>query len=177
MELEILKYRYLGIPLCVKMVRGAYMVEENELARTKTGNYIINETIEKTHETYNTNMLKLIANIGDKGKVLLGSHNEDTILTGMNSIVEHGYDKETKNRIMFGQLYGFGDHLSHYLCLEVACLLIQGFRIVKYIPYGEPEIMFPYLTRRAQESKIMLNYNATSYDLLKQECLHRLYPK
>ena len=168
LELEILKYRYLGIPLRVKIVRGAYMVEENQISQ-KTGDYIINESIEKTHETYDMNMLKLIHNIGSDGRVLFGSHNEDTVLLGMNTIHDLGYDSETRNRIIFGQLYGFGDQLSHYLNKE-------GFRIVKYIPYGEADIIFPYLTRRAQESKIMLEKNATPFELLKDEVLKRFVP-
>ena len=164
----MLKYKYLGIPLRVKIVRGAYMVEENQISE-KTGEYIINESIEKTHETYNANMVKLIENIGDQGKVLLGSHNEETVLLGMNTIARLGYDKEKINRIIFGQLYGFGDQMSLHLASE-------GFRIVKYIPYGEAEIMFPYLTRRAQESKIMLERNDAPYQLMKAELWKRFLP-
>lgn len=49
--------------------------------------------------------------------------------------------------------------------------------MVKYIPYGEEDIMFPYLMRRAQESKIMLEKNRMPYDLLKEELKARLSSK
>jgi len=55
---------------------------------------------------------------------------------------------ETKN-LYFAQLLGLGDHLSHLL-------LSENYGILKYVPFGEQEIMFPYLLRRAQESKQML---------------------
>lgn len=48
---------------------------------------------------------------------------------------------------------------------------------MKYIPYGEEDIMFPYLTRRAQESKLMLDKNNVPYELLKQELKDRIMMK
>lgn len=95
------------------------MVEENEIAKNKTGDFIINDTIEDTHETYNTNMVKCINNVGKDGMALFGSHNEDTVFLGMNTINDLGYDEETKNRIIFGQLYGFGDQLSVHIQKQV----------------------------------------------------------
>ena len=95
------------------------MVEENEIARTKTGDYIIHDKIEDTHETYNTNMVKCIKNIGSDGMALFGSHNEETVFLGMNTISELGYDESQKNRIIFGQLYGFGDQLSVHIQKQV----------------------------------------------------------
>jgi len=118
-----MKWKLLGIPLCVKLVRGAYMVEENMIARDITHRYVINENIEKTHETYNKNMVQCIENIGPEGKCLFGSHNEDTIFLGMETINNLGYDKETRNRIIFGQLYGFGDQLSFHLQKEVVKII------------------------------------------------------
>lgn len=143
------------------------MVEENEIAKTKTGDYVVHDTIEDTHETYNTNMVKCIQNVGAEGMAFFGSHNEDTVILFMNLISEMGYDQETKNRFVFGQLYGLGDHLSYYLERE-------GYRIIKVVPYGEPNIMFPYLMRRAQESKILMKGNNTVYQLLKAELGNRL---
>lgn len=95
------------------------MVEENQIAATKTGKWLVNNTIEDTHDIYNTNMVKCIKNIGTEGMALFGSHNEDTVLLGMNTISELGYDAETKNRIIFGQLYGFGDQLSAHIQKQV----------------------------------------------------------
>ena len=95
------------------------MIEENEIAKNKTGDYIIHDRIEDTHETYNTNMVKCIKNIGSDGMALFGSHNEDTAFLFMNTVEEMGYDQETKNRFVFGQLYGLGDQLSYYLEKEV----------------------------------------------------------
>lgn len=95
------------------------MIEENHIAATKTGKWLVNNTIEDTHDTYNTNMVKCIKNIGAEGMALFGSHNEDTVFLGMNTISELGYDAETKNRIIFGQLYGFGDQISAHIQKQV----------------------------------------------------------
>ena len=60
------------------------------------------------------------------------------------------------------QLYGLGDHLS-------AKVLREGLTSYKYIPFGESEIMLPYLIRRAQESKQMLSAVYLQLELLKDE--------
>ena len=58
--LEIEASEKLGFNLGIKLIRGAYMNEERDLA--KQGNYEspVHETIEDTHKCYNGN-LKLIS--------------------------------------------------------------------------------------------------------------------
>jgi len=69
--------------------------------------------------------------------------------------------------LYFAQLLGLGDHLSHLI-------LAENFGILKYVPFGEEEIMFPYLLRRAQESKQMLAGVKLQKDLINDETMKRL---
>lgn len=79
-----------------------------------------------------------------------------------NSDTDH---LDAKN-LYFAQLLGLGDHLSHLL-------LSENFGILKYVPFGEEEIMFPYLLRRAQESKQMLAGVQLQKDLISDEAAKR----
>ena len=78
--------------------------------------------------------------------MMIASHNDESVQLGIQTIQDLGLSQSMKNRVLFAQLYGLGDHLS-------ATVLNSGMTILKYVPFGESEIMLPYLIRRAQESK------------------------
>jgi hypothetical protein len=67
----------------------------------------------------------------------------------------------------FGQLCGIGDHMS-------AMCTLEGFGIFKYSPFGEKEIVFPFLMRRAQESRQMMQSVHLQSSLVNDELWKRV---
>jgi proline dehydrogenase len=57
------------------------------------------------------------------------------------------YAKPYDSYISFSQLKGMRDDLSQKMLLE-------GYTVYKYLPYGNYSQMVPYLLRRLQESRI-----------------------
>ena len=53
-------------------------------------------------------------------------------------------------KVFFGQLLGMADNLTFPLGLN-------NYQAYKYVPYGPIEEVVPYLVRRAQENKDMMN--------------------
>ena len=75
-------------------------------------------------------------------------------------------NNKTIENVIFAQLLGLGDNLSF-------ALLSEDFSILKYVPFGEKEIMLPYLLRRGQESKQMLSSVDLQIQLLNHEFMKR----
>ncbi|MCY4298331.1 MAG: proline dehydrogenase family protein, partial [Flavobacteriaceae bacterium] len=69
-------------------------------------------------------------------------------------------------KIWFSQLYGMSEHISFGLAS-------QGYKTVKYIPYGPLKEIIPYLLRRAQENSSVIGHASRDIDLLKQELKRR----
>lgn len=61
--------------LGVKLIRGAYMNEERELAEQGGYESPIWETLEQTHTCYNDNMSHILTNMSEKDMILVASHN------------------------------------------------------------------------------------------------------
>jgi proline dehydrogenase len=59
-DYEIEKARTYSRPIALKLVRGAYMVEEHKITRDSPESYPICESYEETSKMYNTNLEKLI---------------------------------------------------------------------------------------------------------------------
>lgn len=78
---ELAASKALGYNVGIKMVRGAYMTEERNLAKEEGRESPIWATIEETHQCYDANVSKVLEHLVDQphGAVLLGSHNVDTV--------------------------------------------------------------------------------------------------
>lgn len=130
-----------------KLVRGAYMVAERQRAEDMGYESPIHDTIEDTHNCYNTVTHKLITrqNVNKTGsEVMVASHNKESVEKAVGLLEELGVDKE-KSGVHFAQLLGMRDDLSFNLGNS-------GFSAMKYVPYGKVEEVLPYLIRRAQEN-------------------------
>lgn len=77
--LEIAASKKLGFNLGVKLIRGAYMNEERRLAKAGGYESPVHETIEDTHQCYNTNLKMLAENLGPKDRLFVGSHNLESV--------------------------------------------------------------------------------------------------
>jgi proline dehydrogenase len=77
--LEIEASKRLGYNLGVKLIRGAYMNEERTLARQGGYESPVHETIEDTHNCYNTNLRILTASFKPNDRIFVGSHNLESV--------------------------------------------------------------------------------------------------
>lgn len=96
-----------------KIVRGAYMEKERLRAAEAGYEDPVNPNIQATHDTYNSTVSDLIErmNGGEHLKVLVASHNEDTV----KMVFDLREKCKTPENIIFGQLYGMCDHISSEL--------------------------------------------------------------
>ncbi|MDD4234874.1 MAG: proline dehydrogenase family protein [Bacteroidales bacterium] len=148
----------------IKLVRGAYLEKENNLAQK--GNYKspIYSTKEETDEAYNNALLKIVNNI-NICELFAGTHNEESCMLLSNNILKTGLRKNDK-RVYFAQLYGMSDNISMVLAN-------QGYNVVKYIPYGPVKEVIPYLLRRAEENSSISKQSKKEIYLINKELKRR----
>ncbi|CAK92859.1 unnamed protein product (macronuclear) [Paramecium tetraurelia] len=169
MDYEIEKAEKFKLNIGIKMVRGAYMVEESKLAKQQNKENPINDGYQGTTTMIERNLEMLIKNIHKSPtKVFVASHNEQTI--DFVKEIMNRYSIPNQGDVLFAQLYGLSDHVTYQLANE-------GYKIYKYVPFGKSEIMIPYLLRRAQETKKVLQSSSLQTLLLIDELKYRLYFK
>ena len=105
--MEVKASQAYGYNLGIKLIRGAYMNEERELAAKEGLESPVWDTIEDTHNCYNENLRLLLTQMKHEDMVFVASHNKDTCDIAMDLADERGF-KETE-RVRFGQLRGFSD--------------------------------------------------------------------
>ena len=154
-----------------KLVRGAYMESERQLADIANVPSPIHETIEQTHACYNDSvefLLEQSVKSDQLIEVMCATHNQQSIEKAIAVMEKYGIDR-SKNTVYFGQLYGMSDHLSFNLGRS-------GYRAYKYVPYGEVQEVIPYLLRRARENSSISSGAAAEFDMIKEELKRRLSP-
>ncbi|PSR87789.1 Proline dehydrogenase [Actinidia chinensis var. chinensis] len=157
----------MGVPIGVKLVRGAYMSSERELAASLGVESPIHNTIHQTHACFNdcaSFMLEKIAN--GSGAVVLATHNIDSGNKAAAKATDLGI-KKGNEKLQFAQLYGMADALSFGL-------RNVGFQVSKYMPFGPVERIMPYLLRRAEENRGLLCASTLDRQLLRKELMRRL---
>ncbi|KAH9499393.1 Hydroxyproline dehydrogenase [Bulinus truncatus] len=135
----------------LKLVRGAYMIQERMVAAIKKCDDPVHSSFNETSACYHTCLDFLLENIKNQTvplKVVIASHNEETICHALNRMLELDIDRKS-SCVFFAQLYGMADHVS-------SILGSSGYRVYKSIPYGPISETIPYLARRAQENKSIL---------------------
>ena len=140
------------------------MNEERRRAEAQGYESPVMDTIEGTHHNYNSCLRLVLDNLGPRDRVLIGSHNLDSVQLAKQLIEERGIKD---GRARFAQLKGFSDHLTGSLAHE-------GFAVFKYLPYGPTEKVMPYLVRRGQESRQVLREQKFQNECLKTEIKRRL---
>ncbi|KAJ1924851.1 proline dehydrogenase [Tieghemiomyces parasiticus] len=148
----------------VKLVRGAYMVNERKRAQALGLPDPISESLEATHASFNGGVRFLVdeihrlrtaaANAKSPDTVelppalLVASHNQDSVKLACALMARYQIPADA-GAVMFGQLMGMQDSLTYSLGN-------QGYRVYKYIPYGPVHEVMPYLIRRAQENSSLM---------------------
>ncbi|XP_054448694.1 proline dehydrogenase 1, mitochondrial [Pteronotus mesoamericanus] len=151
-----------------KLVRGAYMAQERARAAETGYEDPINPTYEATNAMYHRCLNYVLEELkhNAKAKVMVASHNEDTVrftLRRMEELSLHPAD----HQVYFGQLLGMCDQISFPLGQA-------GFPVYKYVPYGPVMEVLPYLSRRALENSSVMTGAQRERQLLWQELKRRL---
>lgn len=152
----------------------------------------------QTTETHLVCFWQLLKDQGEDAKkigIMVASHNEDTVRFAIEKMKEIGISPEDKV-ICFGQLLGMCDFITMPLgefrpqrppksfltkTNSVTTFIHSfihsgqaGYSAYKYIPYGPVQEVLPYLSRRAQENKGVLQKLKKEKRLLRSEILRRL---
>lgn len=127
----------------IKMVRGAYMEKERDMAEKEGYPSPIQPTKEATDKDYNLGLEFIIDHI-DRFALCAGTHNEKSSLRLLELMELKGIAKNDK-RVYFAQLLGMSDHISFNVAHA-------GYNVAKYVPYGPVKEVMPYLLRRAEEN-------------------------
>ena len=110
-----------GVIFGLKLVRGAYMEKERNLAVSMNIESPICDTKNETDKNFNSG-LDFVFNNFERISFVCASHNEDSILKVM-SMMESKNLKSNDSSIWFGQLYGMSDNISFNLASKSAILL------------------------------------------------------
>lgn len=108
--IEVKSSQAFNYNLGIKLIRGAYMNEERDLAAKLGNESPVWDTIEETHACYNNNVSHLISNMKIDDMVFVASHNIETVALATELTQKFGF-KETE-RVRFGQLRGFSDAVT-----------------------------------------------------------------
>lgn len=157
-----------GYLVGAKLVRGAYMEKERERALALNYPSPIQSTKENCDKDYDLALKLCIDNIEVMG-LCAGTHNENSSLYLVQLMKEKGLSSNDK-RIYFSQLLGMSDHISYNLSLN-------GYNVVKYVPYGPVKEVLPYLIRRAQENTSVKGQTGRELNLIIQEKKRRAAKK
>ncbi|XP_075389997.1 proline dehydrogenase 1, mitochondrial [Tenrec ecaudatus] len=151
-----------------KLVRGAYMAQERTRAAEIGYKDPINPTYEATNAMYHRCLDFVLEELkhNAKAKVMVASHNEDTVRFTLDRMEELDLHPST-HQVYFGQLLGMCDQISFPLGQA-------GYPVYKYVPYGPVMEVLPYLSRRALENSGIMKGAQRERQLLWQELMRRL---
>lgn len=148
----------------IKLVRGAYMEKERERAYDMGYKSPIQPDKESTDRDYDEAVQYIMAHT-DTLYLMAGSHNEESTRILTELMTKYGLEK-SDNHVWFSQLYGMSDNLSFNLAKE-------GYKVVKYLPFGPVEKTLPYLIRRAEENTSASGQTSRELDLIEKEMERR----
>ncbi|XP_076008439.1 hydroxyproline dehydrogenase [Genypterus blacodes] len=158
-----------GFCLGVKLVRGAYMDKERKMAEEEGRLDPVHKSWEDTNDSYNGSMnvmLDAISKSEQRHRIIVATHNEESVRQTAKRMAKLGIDIDGRS-VCFGQLLGMCDHVSLTLAKE-------GYSVYKSVPYGSVDNTLPYLVRRAQENRTVLQGIRKERDLLRQELGRRM---
>lgn len=144
----------------VKLVRGAYMEKEREVAETRGWSNPICSSKEVTDNNFDQAWKFILENL-THFSLYFGSHNEKSTYAIIAVMAENQIPKDHP-QLWFGQLYGMSDHISFNLAHH-------GYKASKYLPFGPVKDVLPYLIRRAEENTSVAGQTVRELELLQKE--------
>lgn len=159
--------RRLGACFGAKLVRGAYMARERQLAAEEGRESPVCESYQDTSDNYTRAVefaLRCVAEDCGRTQVMVATHNQQS--------VQHALQLSSQLRLQpghvcFGQVYGMADYLT-------VPLARAGQQVYKAVPFGEFSTVMPYLSRRTAESRLLQQGVRVERDLLLSELKRRL---
>jgi len=149
-----------GVVFGLKLVRGAYMEKERNLAVSMNIESPICDTKNETDKNFNSG-LDFVFNNFERISFVCASHNEDSILKVI-SMMELKNLKSNDSSVWFGQLYGMSDNISFNLASK-------NFNTFKILPFGSVRNLMPYLIRRAEENTSVQGQTGRELQLILKE--------
>ena len=148
------------ITLGLKLVRGAYMEKERNLANSINIESPICDSKLETDKNFNSG-LEFIFNNLNRTSFVCASHNEDSIFKVMEMMKLKGLRTNDDN-VWFGQLYGMSDNISYNLAS-------RNYNTFKILPFGSVKNLMPYLIRRAEENTSVQGQTGRELQLITKE--------
>lgn len=153
-----------GFLLGAKLVRGAYMEKERQRAAQMGYPDPINPNKETVDDHYNTALRFCLDHI-EHIAVCNASHNAHSALLQVERMAQKGIPPQHPHAL-FSQLFGMSDNLTFNLARA-------GYRVAKYVPYGQVFEVIPYLIRRAQENTSVTGDMGRELALIEKEYRRR----
>ena len=147
-----------------KLVRGAYMEKEREIAKKINVKSPICADKPSTDKNFNS-AIEFVFNNLSKINVVFGSHNEDSLIKVVELMKNKNINSDDK-RIWFGQLYGMSDNITFNLGP-------MGYNVFKILPFGPVRNLMPYLIRRAEENTSVKGQTGRELQLILNELKRR----
>jgi len=146
--------------LGAKIVRGAYMEKERELAKEENRQSPIHENKKGTDKDFDIAVKICLENV-DVVSSCIASHNEKSNKKAVELMNELNIPNDDKH-VWFYQLFGMGDHITFNLAE-------YGVNAGKYLPFGPVKKVIPYLIRRAEENSSMDGQMGRELGMIKKE--------
>jgi proline dehydrogenase len=124
----------------------------------------INPTKAATDDHYNTALRFCLDHIETIG-LCNASHNAASAMLQVELMDQKGIAHDHPHTL-FSQLFGMSDNLTFNLAKA-------GFRVGKYMPYGQVVDVIPYLIRRAQENSSVTGDVGREYAFILREVKRR----
>ena len=153
-----------GFILGAKLVRGAYVEKENEVAKAAGNVSPIHLNKAATDNDFNLALTFCLDHL-DTISCCVASHNEHSCLL-LTQLLQEKHIPFNHPHISVSQLYGMGDHITYNLS-------DSGINCTKYVPFGPVKEVIPYLIRRAQENGSVEGQMGREIKLLKKEINRR----
>lgn len=153
-----------GFLLGAKLVRGAYMVKEGIRAEEMGYPTPIQPSKQATDDAFNTALRFCLDN---RHGIWLcnGSHNAESASLLVELMEKAGISRSDE-RFLFSQLLGMSGNLTFNLARA-------GYRVSKYMVYGQVRDVIPYLLRRAQENTSVTGDAGRELSLIQKELKRR----
>jgi proline dehydrogenase len=154
--------------LGIKLVRGAYLEQENRRAAQAKQPSPLHPSKQATDLAYDGAIKYCLAH-NQHVALFLGTHNMASCLLAAELLTAPGYQEFPQTPTVFSQLFGMSEFLTFNLAK-------YGFKTYKYVPYGPLEEAIPYLIRRAEENSAIDSQLPFERQLLAKELRQRRKP-